>query len=282
MLMLIKRLLHAIFMPVFLSLSLTLLAQDRYESGVVTDSKDGSPVTGASVQPKGSKTGTSTSADGKYSLLIPSGINTIVVSSAEYIEQEIDITGKTAVDIVLTASAAGLTEVVVIGYGTARKKDLTGAVASVQAKDFNKGTYTSPDQLIQGKAAGVMVINNTGQPGGSTTVCIRGSSSIRSGNQPLFVVDGVPLSGGSARPGSVGGEYSNDGGNPLNYLNPNDIASMEILKDASATAIYGSRGANGVIIINTKRGKTGAPTIDANASVGLSNVLKKLEVLDAN
>ena len=279
--MLIKRLLYAIFMPVFLSLSLSSLAQDRYVSGVVTDSKDGSPVVGASVQPKGSKTGTSTGSDGKYSILVPSGINAIEISSAEYVRQEIDITGKTVVDVVLTASAAGLTEVVVIGYGTARKKDLTGAVASVQAKDFNKGTFTSPDQLIQGKAAGVMVINNTGQPGGSTTVRIRGSSSIRSGNQPLFVIDGVPLSGGSARPGGQGGEYGSDGGNPLNYINPNDIASMEILKDASATAIYGSRGANGVIIINTKRGKTGTPTIDVNASVGASNVLKKLEVLDA-
>ena len=128
----------------------------------------------------------------------------LVVSSAEFDKQEIDITGKSTVDVSLGASAAGLTEVVVIGYGTARKKDLTGAVASVQAKDFNKGTYTSPDQLIQGKAAGVLVINNTGQPGGSTTVRIRGSSSIRSGNQPLFVVDGVPLSGGSARPGGSG------------------------------------------------------------------------------
>jgi len=280
--MLIKRLLHAIFMPVFLTLSLSLLAQDRYVSGVVTDSKDGSPVVGASVQPKGSKTGTSTSADGKYNVLVPSGINTLVVSSAEYVGLEIDITGKSAVDIVLTASAAALTEVVVIGYGTARKKDLTGAVASIPAKDFNKGTYTSPDQLIQGKAAGVLVINNTGQPGGSTTVRIRGSSSIRSGNQPLFVVDGVPLPGGSARPGGTGAEYSNDQGNPLAFMNPIDIGGMEILKDASATAIYGSRGANGVIIITTKKGKSGPPQVEASASVGVSNVLKKLEVLDAN
>ena len=126
-----------------------------------------------------------------------------------------------------------------------------------------------------------MVLNNTGQPGGSTTVRIRGSSSIRSGNQPLFVVDGVPLSGGSARPGGNGGDFGNDGGNPLNFINPNDIASIEILKDASATAIYGSRGANGVILITTKKGKSGAPTVDVSASVGASNVLKKLEVLDA-
>src|SRR5204862_8463 len=138
----------------------------------------------------------------------------------------------------------------------------------------------SPDQLIQGKAAGVLVINNTGQPGGSSTIRIRGSSSIRSGNQPLFVVDGVPLSGGSARPGGSGADYGNDGGNPLSFINPTDIASMEILKDASATAIYGSRGANGVILISTKKGKSGVPTVDVSASVGVSNVLKKLEVLD--
>ncbi|HET9433959.1 MAG TPA: TonB-dependent receptor plug domain-containing protein, partial [Chitinophagaceae bacterium] len=247
MLMLIKRLLHAIFMPVFLTLSLSMLAQDRVVTGKVTDSKDGSAIAGASVQPKGSKTGTSTGPDGSFSVAVPSGVNTLLISSAEFDQQEVDITGRPSIDVALVAKASGLTEVVVIGYGTARKKDLTGAVASVQAKDFNKGTYTSPDQLIQGKAAGVLVINNTGQPGGSTTVRIRGSSSIRSGNQPLFVVDGVPLAGGSARPGSQGGEFGSDGGNPLNYLNPNDISSMEILKDASATAIYGSRGANGVI-----------------------------------
>jgi iron complex outermembrane receptor protein len=278
----LKRLLYVIFMPVFLCLSISLLAQDRVVTGKVTDSKDGTPVVGASVQPKGSTTGTSTSADGSFRLSVPAGNNTLVISSAEFEKQEIDITDKSSIDVALVASSAGLTEVVVIGYGTARKKDLTGSVASVQAKDFNKGTYTSPDQLIQGKAAGVLVINNTGQPGGSTTIRIRGSSSIRSGNQPLFVLDGVPLSGGSARPGGQGRSIGNDGGNPLNYINPNDIASIEILKDASATAIYGSRGANGVVIINTKRGKSGVPILDVSAATGISNVLKKLEVLSAD
>ncbi|MEP7376224.1 MAG: SusC/RagA family TonB-linked outer membrane protein [Chitinophagaceae bacterium] len=277
-----KRLLYAVFMPALLLISLSALAQDRVVTGKVTDSKDGTPVVGASVQPKGSKTGTSTGADGSFRLSIPASIKTIVISSAEFERQEVDVADKSTIDVSLKASSAGLSEVVVIGYGTARKKDLTGSVASVQAKDFNKGTYTSPDQLIQGKAAGVLVINNTGQPGGSTTIRIRGSSSIRSSNQPLFVLDGVPLSGGSARPGGFGNSSANDGGNPLNYMNPNDIASIEILKDASATAIYGSRGANGVILINTKRGKSGAPTLDVSASTGLSNVAKKLEVLDAN
>ena len=233
-----RRLLYVIFMPVFFTfLTLNLLAQDRVVTGKVTDSKDGSPVVGASVQPKGSTTGTSTTADGTFRLSVPTGNNTLVISSAEFESQEVDITGKSSVDVSLTATAGGLTEVVVIGYGTARKKDLTGSVATVQAKDFNKGTYTSPDQLIQGKAAGVLVINNTGQPGGSTTVRIRGSSSIRSGNQPLFVLDGVPLSGGSARPGGQGGTFGSDGGNPLNYMNPNDIASIDILKDDGAAAV---------------------------------------------
>lgn len=282
--MLAKRLLRrvALSMIAMLLASTGLFAQDRVVTGKVTDSKDGSPVAGASVVAKGSSKGTSTNTNGEFSISVPAGVNQLVITSVGFASQEVDIAGKNSVDVSFVATSGSLNEVVVIGYGTARKKDLTGSVSTVQAKDFNKGTYTSPDQLIQGKAAGVLVINNTGQPGGATTVRIRGSSSIRSGNQPLFVVDGVPLSGGSARPGGRGGEFGSDGGNPLNYLNPNDIASIEILKDASATAIYGSRGANGVVLIATKRGKSGAPSVDVSASTSAANVLKKLEVLDAN
>ncbi len=262
--------------------ALTSIAQQRTVTGVVMDEK-GVPLSGVSVTIKGTTTGTITSADGAFSLNVPANSNTLVVSNIGYESRDVDITNQTNINITLTSADQVLSDVVVVGYGTARRRDLTGAVASVAAKDFNKGTFTSPDQLIQGKAAGVLVINNTGQPGGSTTVRIRGTSSIRSGNQPLFVVDGVPLSGGSARPGAQGGgAYGNDGGNPLNFINPNDIASMEILKDASATAIYGSRGANGVVLITTKRGKSGIPQIDAGASAGFSTVLKKLEVLSAD
>lgn len=264
-----------------LFISQIIFAQDRVITGKVTDSKDGSPVVGASIQPKGAKTGTSTKNDGTFSLTVGPNVTTLVISSVGFATQEVSIEGKNSIDVSFVATGTNLNEVVVTGYGTARRKDLTGSTASVREKDFNKGVYTAPDQLIQGKAAGVMVINNTGQPGGSTTVRIRGSSSIRSGNQPLFVVDGVPLSGGSARPGGNGADYSNDGGNPLTFINPTDIASIEILKDASATAIYGSRGANGVILITTKKGKSGAPTVDVSASVGISNVAKKLEVLNA-
>ncbi|HRQ50961.1 MAG TPA: TonB-dependent receptor plug domain-containing protein, partial [Agriterribacter sp.] len=278
-----KRLLQCIALSIlllFFSFS-TALAQNRTVTGNVTDSKDGAPLVGATIQVKGSRSGTTTDMSGDFSITIPAAAKTLVVSAVGYESQDVPIDAD-HLSVVLVATTSDLEEVVVVGYGTARKKDLTGAVASVQEKDFNRGVITAPDQLIQGKAAGVLVINNTGQPGGSTTIRVRGSSSIRSGNQPLFVIDGIPLSGGSARPGtSGGGSYGNDGGNPLNFINPNDIASMEILKDASATAIYGSRGANGVILITTKRGKSGAPQLDASASVGVSNVLKKLDVLNA-
>ena len=282
MLMSCKNLLKSAAIIILLCISQLVMAQDRVVTGKVTDSKDGTPVIGATVQAKGTRTGTATKNDGTFSISVGSNVTTLVISSVGFATQEVSIEGKSSVEVSFVASGANLNEVVVTGYGTARRKDLTGSTASVREKDFNKGVYTAPDQLIQGKAAGVLVINNTGQPGGSTTVRIRGSSSIRSGNQPLFVVDGVPLSGGSARPGGNGADYGNDGGNPLNFINPNDIASIEILKDASATAIYGSRGANGVILISTKRGKSGAPTVDVTASTSFSNVLKQLEVLNAS
>ncbi|CAN5120440.1 TonB-dependent receptor [soil metagenome] len=269
-----QKLLLSLFLMCFCVLQ--TIAQ-RTVTGTVT-STDGSPLADASVTVVGQRTGVRTAADGTFSINVPAAAKQLLVTYVGSEPQRISVLNTDAVTVVLETAQQALENVVVIGYGTARKKDLTGAVASVQAKDFNKGTYTAPDQLIQGKAAGVMVINNTGQPGGATTIRIRGTSSIRSGNSPLFVVDGVPLSGGSARPGAGG----DNGANPLNFMNPNDIENIEILKDAAATAIYGSRGANGVVLITTKRGKTGVPTIEANAIVGFSNVLKKLEVLSGD
>jgi iron complex outermembrane receptor protein len=250
-------------------------------TGTVTDKK-GEPLPGVTVSVKGTKVATSTNNQGIYTLTNVAADAVLKFTGTGITAQEIPVAGKSALNAELETSVGNLNEVVVVGYGTARRKDLTGAVASVGAKDFNKGNYTSPDQLIQGKAAGVLVINNTGQPGGATTVRVRGTSSIRSGNQPLYVIDNVPLSGGSARPGGSGGDFGSDGGNPLTYINPNDIANIEILKDASATAIYGSRGANGVILITTKRGKSGAPQIDASASSSAASLLKRLEVLNAD
>jgi iron complex outermembrane receptor protein len=262
---------------VLLSFISTTFAQDRVITGRVTDAQ-GNGVPGVTVTVKGTRTATQTSSDGSFSINAAENA-TLVITSVGYGSQE--VSARNAGSVTLQTSVGSLNEVIVTGYGTARRKDITGSTASIREKDFNKGTYTSPDQLIQGKAAGVLVVNNTGLPGGSTTVRIRGSSSIRSGNQPLFVLDGVPLSGGSARPGAQGGSFGNDGGNPLNNINPNDIANIEILKDASATAIYGSRGANGVVIITTKRGRSGAPQLEVNASTSVASVLKKLEVLNA-
>lgn len=259
-------------------------AQTGGIQGKVTDENQ-QPLVGASVHIVELNRQAGTNEAGNYSFSgVPDGSYTVTVSFIGYeqAERPVTVSGSVqTVDFDLVSGGESLDEVVVIGYGTARRRDLTGSVASVQAKDFNKGVIAAPDQLIQGRTAGVMVINNTGTPGGASTVRIRGNSSIRAGNNPLFVVDGIPLSGTSARPGSPGG-YASDGGNPLNYLNPNDIASMDILKDASATAIYGSRGANGVVIITTKRGQTGAPTLNVSASTGFSSLLKKPEVLTAD
>jgi len=280
--MIAKRLLSRVILPCILLISgQTVLAQKTI-SGKVTDAKDGSPIVGATVQPKGGTSGTSTGTDGSYTLSVGNDVTAIIVSYVGFGTIEVSISGKTAVDVTLTSTGLNLNEVVVVGYGTARRRDVTGATQSVRPKDFNKGVIISPDQAIQGKAAGVMVISNSGQPGGATTVRIRGTSSIRSGNSPLYVIDGVPLSGSSARPNPIAtGIGATPNTNPINFVNPADIASVEILKDASATAIYGSRGANGVILITTKKGLSSGTNVEANIGVGSSSILKQLEVLNA-
>lgn len=276
-------------LSVVLGLALVLIvqvsyAQDRTVTGKVTD-KDGTPVSGASVQPKGSRSGTATKADGTFSINVGSGTSALVISSIGFETQEVSVAGKSAVDVSLVSSAgANLNEVVVTGYGTSRKKDLTGSIGSVKAKDFNKGLQTGPQQLIQGKIAGVQVIDDNGAPGAGTSIRIRGNSSLRIGNSPLYVIDGVPMSNLNSRPDvgltDVGG--GTPGGNPFNFLNPADIASIDVLKDASAAAIYGSRGSNGVVLITTKKGQSGAPKVEVSSSVGVSKILKKLEVLNGD
>ncbi len=254
-------------------------SQTKTITGKVTDSKDGSPIVGASVQPKGSKTGTSTGADGSFSINVANTVTTLVVSSVGFDRQEISISGTTA-NAVLVASNANLNEVVVIGYGTARKKDLTGAVSSIQAKNFNKGVISSPDQLLQSKVAGVLVTVNSGEPGAATTVQIRGTTSLRANSSPLYVVDGVPLDGRNAEPGNGNGDGATPNSNPLLFINPNDIASIDVLKDASSAAIYGSRGANGVIAITLKKGSSGPTKIDLNVGVSaFAGYMKRFDVL---
>ncbi|MBL7828118.1 MAG: SusC/RagA family TonB-linked outer membrane protein [Saprospiraceae bacterium] len=257
------------------------LAQ-RAVKGKVTDADSGEPLIGASVSVVGTTRGTATDIDGNFVIDVPTGSTQLRCAYTGYTEQVITLGTSNMVDFALKPGSV-LDEVVVIGYGVAKKSDLTGSVASVNEKNFNKGLVTAPDQLIQGKIPGVQVINNSGQPGGATTVRIRGNSSIRAGQQPLYVVDGIQQLGASNKPGlNTPGLGNSAGSNPLNYLNPNDIESIEVLKDASATAIYGSRGANGVVLITTKRAKSGVPTIDFNTYVGGSSILKKYDVLSGD
>jgi TonB-dependent starch-binding outer membrane protein SusC len=281
--MLLKRLLRGVgIATLFLFLSSSAFAQ-KTVTGKVTDSKDGSALAGVSITAKGTSTGTTSKADGTFSIAVPENVNTLVVSSVGYATQEIAIGAQTSIDILLVATGANLNEVVVIGYGTARKRDLTGAVSTVPAKNFNQGITTSPDQLLQNKVPGLEITNNSGQPGAATTVKIRGNNSIRASNNPLYVIDGVPLDGRSARPSVTTGTFGvTPDLNPLIYINPNDIASIDVLKDASSAAIYGSRGANGVIVITTKSGTSGPTKVELGASFGtFAGYMKKFEVLDA-
>ncbi|MBL7698864.1 MAG: SusC/RagA family TonB-linked outer membrane protein [Chitinophagaceae bacterium] len=264
----------------FLLLSLSIFAQNKTVSGTVKD-QDGAGVSGASVVVKGSNLGTNTDASGAFTLSVPSNARTLVISFVGLATQEVAI-GDAPINVSLKpATSNDLNEVVVVGYGSARKKDLTGSVASVTAKEFNTGQINSPEQLLQGKVAGVQITNSSGQPGGLTIVRIRGNNSIRSGNNPLYVVDGMALDGRTARPNFSATVGTSPPADPLTFINPNEIAQVDILKDASASAIYGSRGANGVVLITTKKGQTGPTRIDANASVGIASVMRKVDVLDA-
>jgi iron complex outermembrane receptor protein len=247
-------------------------AQSKTITGRVTDSRDGSGIPNVSIFAKGTQIGTQTDTSGSFQLTVPSPTKTLTLSSIGYSSQHIDVSKTDHVQVALVGTATSLNDVVVIGYGTAMKKDLTGAIASVKEKDFNKGPYMSPDMLIQGKVSGVQIIANDGSPGGATTIKIRGNSAITGNGQPLFVVDGVPLDGRTLEKDI----------NPLNFLNPIDIASIDVLKDASAAAIYGSRAAYGVIIINTKKGQKGETRIDVAVSAGVSSALKKIRVLNAS
>jgi iron complex outermembrane receptor protein len=251
-------------------------------SGVVND-KNGAPVSGVSVVVKGTTKGTTTDAAGKFSIAVPAGSTTLVFSSVGYKSQELNISSVESATVSLEETNASLNEVVVVGYGSGlKKKDLTGSVASVSAKDFNKGVATSPDQLIQGKVPGVQILANNGAPGAGSTIRIRGTNSIRSGNDPLWVIDGVPLDYTSVESGFGSAVGNTPGVNPLNYINPADIATMDILKDATAAAIYGSRGANGVILITTKRAQSGQPSLDVNSFIGTASVMKKIDILSGD
>jgi iron complex outermembrane receptor protein len=267
--MLPQKLMKAASLIILALLAQISFAQDRVITGKITDSKDGSPVQGASVVAKGNPTGAQTGADGTFRISVPATVKALIVSSVGFATQEVSIEGKTSVEVSMVIANASLGEVVVIGYGTARKRDLTGAVTTVSAKDFQKGNITTPEQLIAGKVAGVQITSNGGAPGSGSTIRIRGGASLNASNNPLIVIDGVPVDNNGI----------SGAANALALINPNDIESFNILKDASATAIYGSRASNGVIIITTKKGKSGKAKFNFSTMYSLSTLPKEADVL---
>ncbi|MEY4275517.1 MAG: hypothetical protein RL638_2465, partial [Bacteroidota bacterium] len=247
------------------------LAQGNKISGKLVDAATNEPLVGGSVSIKGSTKGTTVDASGQYSISVTSDNAVLEFKFVGYATKSVVVGKQTQINVGLTANAADLEQVVVVGYGTQKKTDVTGSVKSVASAAFNKGIINSPEQLLQGKVAGVNVTSATGEPGGSQGITIRGPGGIRSGSTPLFVIDGLALDNSTT-----------GGGNPLNFLNPQDIETIDVLKDASATAIYGSRGANGVILVTTKKGKAGASKIEFSTNVGFSSIARALPVLSAS
>ncbi|OIN55940.1 SusC/RagA family TonB-linked outer membrane protein [Arsenicibacter rosenii] len=260
-------------------------------SGKITAAEDGGELVGATITEKGTSNGTTSDAGGLFKLNISPG-STLVVSFIGYAPQEIPVNGRTTVNVSLKTDQQQLQDVVVVGYGTQRKKDLTGSLVNLTNKDLVPvPSATSVDQMMQGKVAGVQITQTSGAPGGNVNVLIRGISSITGGNSPLYVVDGYAIGTGgggsdlstfaanSYSASNMAGSSGTNRVNPLTTINPSDIESIQVLKDASATAIYGSRGANGVVIITTKRGKTGKPQISFEHSTGIQELAKKLDLL---
>ncbi|NJN35000.1 MAG: SusC/RagA family TonB-linked outer membrane protein [Saprospiraceae bacterium] len=260
----------------FLTFSVGFVQAQRMVSGVVVSDGDDQPIPGVSVVVKGTTTGGVTDLDGKFAVKVPDDNAILVFSGVGFTTQEVTVGSQTTVDIKLKDDTKTLGEVVVIGYGTQKKKDLTGSVASLNEKDFQKGNVATPEQLVAGKLAGVSVTSNGGAPGSGSRIRIRGASSLNASNDPLIVIDNVPLE-------TLPGDGIKGAANPLSLINPNDIENITVLKDASATAIYGSRATNGVILVTTKKGAKGQK-VGFNFSSVLSSaqVAKTLDVLSAD
>lgn len=267
--MLLKRLLYVAALPL-LFVCTHVYSQEKVISGKVTDSL-GAPVVNASVIPRGGGRGTETDNNGNFRLTVPANVTALVVSAVGYTILEVTIQGNT-VNVTLPRNPQALSEVVIIGYGTARKKDLTGSVHIVTAREFQTGVINTPEQLIAGKVPGVSITPGNGRPGSGSTIRIRGGASLSASNDPLIVVDGVPLDNGQISGAS----------NPLSFINPNDIESFTILKDASAAAIYGTRASNGVILITTKKGRGGPLRVSFSTVNSVSAITDKVDVLTAD
>ncbi|MEP7107716.1 MAG: SusC/RagA family TonB-linked outer membrane protein [Ferruginibacter sp.] len=272
----------AFFITITFCCQPVLFAQDNNNSKIRTGkitNQSGDPVPGASVLVKGSLLGTSSNEKGEFAIRVEDSKGILVISHVGYKEKEITVKNQTAFNIILDEDKNDLTQVVVIGYGAVKKSDLTGSVVSIKNDELKAVPVTSFDQAMQGRAAGVQVTQTSGQPGAEASIRIRGTSSINAGNEPLYVIDGLLVSsdGGDMTTGVTLGPRIG----ALSAINPSDIESIEILKDASATAIYGSRGANGVVLITTKRGRSGTGTVTLDMFYGQQEVAHKLKVLNA-
>lgn len=264
----------------------TIWAQERTVTGHVSDGSD--PLIGVTVVVKGNtKMGTVTDVDGNYTIDVSSPGTILVFSYVGYETVEKMVGNSSTIDVQMKTESQNLNEVVVVGYGTMKKSDLTGSVSQLKSENFKTGSDLSAQQLMQGAFAGVNVAQNSGKPGGAATIRVRGGTSVNASNDPLYVIDGVPIDATAGANLANISTYNNDyfdqeAANPLSMLNPNDIESIDVLKDASATAIYGSRGANGVIMITTKKGKAGVQQLNYGYSIGFSNAAKKLDMLDGD
>ena len=258
--------LSILFLGILLSGAIN--AQGIRVSGKVTDAANGSALVGVTIQEKGTTNGAIADGNGNFSILV-APTATLVISYVGYATQEVPVNGRTIINVAMAVESQNLQEVVVIGYGTVKKSDATGSVVAVTSKDFNKGAITSPQDLLVGKSPGVVITNSGGAPGSGATIRVRGGSSLNASNDPLIIIDGVPIDNSNIAGSS----------NFLSFINPNDIETFTVLKDASATAIYGSRASNGVIIITTKKGKAGSKmsvTYDGNTSI--ANAIKFVDV----
>jgi TonB-linked SusC/RagA family outer membrane protein len=264
----VKYRISLIIMGMFLFISAQ--AQTLNITGKVTSADNGEPMAGVNVKLKGTTTGAVTGIDGKYSISAASG-NVLVFSFLGYSTQEVSVKLASTIDVKLSSTSSNLNEVVVTGYARTKRKDVTGSISSVSGDELRKTQPTTFDQALQGKVAGVVVQQVSGQPGGGVSIQIRGVSSISGTNSPLYVIDGIIIP-------PVGDPGK--GGNPLSAINPNEIASIDVLKDASATAIYGSQATNGVIVITTKRGKQGAPQITYDFYSGYQAIAKRLPTMN--
>lgn len=255
--------------------------QDRIITGIVKDT-NGDPLIGVSITEKNEKAGTVTDIEGRFSISVKKNNTILIFSYLGFNTHEENTGNKQQINVTLEENTKQLDEIVVVGYGTMKKRDLSGAVSQVRADELLKGNPASSiNQALQGRLAGVQVSQNDGAPGGGINIQIRGINSFGSSTQPLYIVDGIPFEVGTTSSATGGSDGSDPTSNPLSMINPHDIESMEILKDASATAIYGSRGANGVVLITTKKGKSGKPRIEFSSNFGVSTVIKKIDMLDA-